>query len=118
MTEEQIMQLIVLALVLMALGKNANLKEIEPILESIGGEEATGVIKQAEELESVISAVQSLASLANQPAAQSAPKENHAPDECAETAVKCDLSAPLAPIANIADEEITRRLSRYVALGE
>ncbi|MDE5765659.1 MAG: hypothetical protein K2I17_00650 [Clostridia bacterium] len=102
------MQLLVLVLMLMLSGKNANIKELQPILESIGGQEAAGALKQAEELTGVISAVQSLSAMA-QPAAQ-------AKAECAEEWTKGGY--PLAPIANIADERITYCLSRYIALGE
>ncbi|MDE7400580.1 MAG: hypothetical protein K2N17_00855 [Clostridia bacterium] len=102
------MQLLVLVLMLMLSGKNANIKELQPILESIGGQEAAGALKQAEELSGVISAVQSLSAMA-QPASQ-------AKAECAEEWVKGGY--PLAPIANIADERITYCLSRYIALGE
>ncbi|MDE6791083.1 MAG: hypothetical protein K2J61_05110 [Clostridia bacterium] len=102
------MQLLVLVLMLMLSGKNANIKELQPILESIGGQEAAGALKQAEELSGVISAVQSLSAMA-QPTAQGKA-------EGAEEWVKGGY--PLAPIANIADERITYCLSRYIALGE
>ena len=116
------MQLIVLALMLMALGKNANLKEIEPILESFGGEGVTDAFKQAEELGSVISAVQSLATLAKSSPADSATTENFTSAARSDGTIKTDVGgyseAPLAPIARIADEEITRCLAQYIALGE
>ena len=104
------MQLLVLVLMLMLSGKNTNIKELEPILESIGGQEAAGALKQAEELSGVISAVQSLSAMA-QP--QGKAEGN---GECAEEWTKGGY--PLAPIANIADERITYCLSRYIALGE
>lgn len=123
------MQLIVLALMLMALGKNANLKEIKPILESIGGEQATDVIKQAEELNSVISAVQSFATLTKAPHEGGMPEGKFTPPYRSDRG--CGMSsdgavgtergyscAPLAPISHIADEDITRCLSQYIALGE
>ncbi len=106
------MQLLVLVLMLMLSGKNANIKELQPILESIGGQEAAGALKQAEELSGVISAVQSLSAMA-QPAA-------HGKADGAEGGAEewTKGGYPLAPIANIADERITYCLSRYIALGE
>lgn len=103
------MQLLVLVLMLMLSGKNANIKELQPILESIGGQEAAGALKQAEELSGVISAVQSLSSMAQ-------PSAHGKPGQGAEEWSKGGY--PLAPIANIADERITYCLSRYIALGE
>lgn len=108
------MQLLVLVLMLMLSGKNANIKELQPILESIGGQEAAGALKQAEELSGVISAVQSLSAMA-QPAAHGKADGSEG-GACAEEWIKGGY--PLAPIANIADERITYCLSRYIALGE
>ena len=107
------MQLLVLVLMLMLSGKNANIKELQPILESIGGQEAAGALKPAEELSGVISAVQSLS-------AMSKPAHGKADGaECGEGAEEWTRGGyPLAPIANIADERITYCLSRYIALGE
>lgn len=99
------MQLLVLALMLMLSGKNANIKELKPILEEFGGGQAAEALKQAEELSGMISAVQSLTSAPQQP---SPPAE-----ECSPLG-----GYPLEPIANIADERITYCLSRYIALGE
>ena len=119
------MQLLVLALMLMTLGKNANLKEIEPILQSFGGAEAADAIKQAEELSDVISAVQSLMPAAGGAGGGAttagAPLNFDGGSVGAEEWAKggqCDGGFPLAPIANIADERITYCLSRYIALGE
>ncbi len=100
------MQLLVLVLMLIMSGKNANMKELRPILEEFGGGQAAEAFKQAEELSGMLSAVQSLAKMNN----ASAPQP---PEECA-----AGDGFPLAPIANIADERITYCLSRYIALGE
>ena len=105
------MQLLVLVLMLMLSGKNANIKELQPILESIGGQEAAGALKQAEELSGVISAVQSLSAMA-QPSAHGKSEDCEGAEEWTKDGY------PLAPIANIADERITYCLSRYIALGE
>ena len=110
MTEVDFMQLLVLVLMLMMSGKNANIKELKPIFEEFGGGEAAEAFKQAEELSGVLSAVQSLTSVPQ----QSAPTA-----DCTTSAVGASLGGyPLAPIANIADERITYCLSRYIALGE
>lgn len=109
------MQLLVLALILMLSGKNANIKELKPIIEELGGGEAAEAFKQAEELSGMLSAVQSLASMSQpQSAAPEAEKEYAPPAE-----ESCPSGGyPLAPIAGIADERITYCLSRYIALGE
>lgn len=109
------MQLLVLALMLMLSGKNANIKELQPILESIGGEQAAGALRQAEELSGVINALQSLTAMA-QPAPRGGAGAKNNGD--AGTEEWSDGGYPLAPIANIADERITYCLSRYIALGE
>lgn len=101
------MQLLVLVLMLMMSGKNANIKELKPILEEFGGGQAAEAFKQAEELSGMLSAVQSLTSMPQPPQPQQ-PAE-----ECSPLG-----GYPLAPIANIADERITYCLSRYIALGE
>ena len=123
MTEGKIMQLIVFALLLMSLGKNADLREIKPILESFGGEGVTDAIRQAEELNSVISAVQSFTS-----SAKSANEEGGGDAFTRPTgAIRTDTArgdmvsnavAPLSPVSRIADEDILHCLSRYIALGE
>ncbi len=102
------MQLLVLVLMLMMSGKNANIKELKPIIEEFGGGEAAEAFKQAEELSGMLSAVQSLTSMPQQPT----------PQPCAPVEECAGEGFPLAPIANIADERITYCLSRYIALGE
>ena len=104
------MQLLVLALMLMTMGKNTNMKELKPVLESLGGQQAAEALKQAEELSGMISAVQSLTSAA-QPVPQSHTRKEE--EECS----VCG-GYPLAPVADIADERITYCLSRYIALGD
>lgn len=109
------MQLLVIVLMLMLSGKNANIKELKPIFEELGGDGAAA-FKQAEELSGMINAVQSL-----MPAMQ--PKGGKA-ESMGEVTVDADGGEwahggfPLEPIANIADERITYCLSRYIALGE
>ena len=103
------MQLLVLALMLMTMGKNTNMNELKPVFESLGGREAAEAFKQAEELSGMLSAVQSLTS-----GGKSAPQSCKAEEE------ECEVCGgyPLAPVAGIADERITYCLSRYIALGD
>ncbi len=113
------MQLLVLALMLLMSGKNANIKELKPIIEELGGNGAAEAFKQAEELSGVISAMQTFAGLSSAVNAGGNSGEsavqNNAPDG---GEVTDGGGFPLAPIANIADEKITYCLSRYIALGE
>lgn len=109
MTEGIFMQLLVLVLMLMFSGRNADMKELKPIIEEFGGGAAAEAFKQAEELSGMITAVRSLAKMS----APSAPPQPATSDGC----VKSD-GFPLAPVAGIADERITHCLSRYIALGE
>ena len=92
------MQLLIL-LALMLYGGNRGagniLEEVKPVLESLGGEEMQKALKSAEQLTSVLSAVQSAAP----PAAQQSSPEPF----------------PLAPVSRIADRDITYSLSKYLA---
>lgn len=121
------MQLLVLALMLLMSGKNDNIKQLAPILESFGGGEAANAIKQAEELSGMLSAVQALTAKysGKQPqddcraANDCSPHGNINRASCGNDGGKdCGQGYPLAPIAGIADERITYCLSRYIALGE
>lgn len=112
------MQLLVLALMFLMMGKNADVKEIEPIIETLGGKEASEALKQAEELSGMLSAVQSLTAAVG--ANGRAPQNSVRPDinEDLNKEHACVQGFPLEPIANIADERITYCLSKYIALGE
>ena len=106
------MQLLLL-LMLALTGGNANaLKEVKPVLESLGGKEAVEALNKAEELSGMISAVQAMAG-----AGATRANTSHAGSGgvCGDFA---QHGFPLAPISNIADENITYCLSRYIALGE
>lgn len=94
--------LILLALMLLGGNKGAGniLEEVKPVLESFGGEDIQKALKSAEELSSVLSAVQAVASPPSAPA-QSA-EQTYEP-------------FPLAPVSKIADRDITYSLSRYFA---
>ena len=91
--------LLLLALLLYGGNKGAGniLEEVKPVLESIGGEQIQEVLKSAEQLSSVISAVQSAAP-------QSPSKTESKPEYF-----------PLEPVSKIADRDITYSLSKYFA---
>lgn len=115
------MQLLVLLLMLLSSGKNSDLKQIEPLLTSFGGGEAANVIKQAEELSGMLSAVQSLTGGGGNGASPHSvsPFGGFGGDGGSDGGNEvANDGYPLAPIANIADEKITYALSRYIALGE
>ena len=110
------MQLLLL-LMLALMGGNANaLKEVKPVLESLGGKEAVEALNKAEELSGMLSAVQAMTGMgathANTSHGSSGGKSGGGNGEFAQHGF------PLAPICNIADENITYCLSRYIALGE
>ena len=95
--------LIILALLLYGGGNAKNmLSEVKPVLESIGGEDMQKALKSAEEITEVLSAVQSFSGSFK--GAQ--PKNNDIPDS--------PDKFPLAPIASIADREITYSLNKYI----
>lgn len=113
------MQLLVLVLMMLASGKKADFKELKPILENFGGGEAANAVKKAEELSEMLTAVQSIATMAaaSAPASASAAGEDVAPQQPF-AAKEEGEGYPLAPVSGIADERITYCLSRYIALGE
>lgn len=98
------MQLLILVLALFMCGKNAAAEDIKPLIESLGGEEAAQVIKQAEQLEKQISAVQACFG-----------SGNVEPDSSRHSA---GAWYPLSPVAAVADDKITYALSRYIATGD
>ena len=93
--------LIILALILYGGGNAKNmLSEVKPVLESIGGEDMQRALKSAEEISEVLSAVQSFSGM------RGAVKNADPPADIP--------SFPLAPIASIADREITYSLNKYI----
>ena len=95
--------LIILALLLYGGGNAKNmLNEVKPVLESIGGEDRQRALKSAEEISEVLSAVQSFSGGFK----GTQPKNTDIPDSP-------DMF-PLAPIAAIADREITYSLNKYI----
>ena len=103
------MQLFVILALLLFGGKSGAqniLSEVKPVLESIGGEEMQQALKSAEEISSVLAAVQGLAKPAQNIFAEA--------DKTVEVSPQPDFF-PLAPIASIADKDITYSLSQYIS---
>lgn len=101
------MQLLLLALMLMMNGKNANINEIGPLIANFGGGDMTKTLKQAEELSGIMSLVGSLSR-------KESPKAVNL-NEKAVKSEKAEGGYPLAPVADLADERITYALSRYIS---
>ena len=102
--------LIILALLLYGGKANAAniLSEVKPVLEEIGGEEMREALKSAEEISSVLSAVQTMSGAVRQP---SSPAFSGQSDINSSPSIQF----PLSPISSIADREITYSLSKYIA---
>ncbi|MGN0812225.1 MAG: hypothetical protein ACI4MQ_01790 [Candidatus Coproplasma sp.] len=112
------MQLAILIAILLLSGQNS-FSQIKPIIEEFGGEEAKSAIKQAEELNQIISAVQTLASSQADSGEQPQDSERQSSDSQPITAEQTEKNShPLDPVKSIADDKILSALSRYVALGE
>ena len=106
--------LLILALLLYGgkRGSNNVMEQVKPVLETFGGEEIKEALKSAEELSGVLSAVQGLAGGGlfgggAQPASQGFGGNDFGN--------KPDGFFPLAPIAAVADKDITYSLSKYIA---
>lgn len=99
------MQLLIILALLLYGGGNANkmLSEVKPVLETIGGEDMQKALKSAEEISSVLSAVQAFKGM---------PPQQTEPQSYEEKS--CPLSFPLEPVAAIADKEITYSLNKYL----
>lgn len=100
------MQLLIILALLLFGGKNGAgnvLSEVKPVLESLGGDEIKEALKSAEQISSVLSAVQGMAGA--QGSATAAGGANNT----------SSVNFPLAPISAIADKDITYSLSRYIA---
>ncbi len=118
------MQLLIILALLLCGGASGGkmLSEVRPVLESLGGEEIKQALKSADELSGVISAVQAFAVEAAENsedglvrgAAEGADRGFNGGNSGCGTAENVPAIAfPLAPIANIADRDITYSLSRY-----
>ena len=118
------MQLLLLLRLALAGGNPENLKDVRPIIESLGGGDTLRAIEKAEKLSEMIS--NGSGGLA---AGKSGGKRTNAGGNTrgglkdincggrVNGGFEC-YDSPLAPVARIADGEITSRLSRYIALGE
>ena len=103
------MQLFIILALLLFGGKGGAqniLSEVKPVLESIGGEEMEKALKSAEEISSVLAAVQGLAKPVQSGFADAV--------KTVEVSPQPDFF-PLAPIASIADKDITYSLSQYIS---
>lgn len=109
------MQLLLILALLMYGGKNGStnvLEEVKPVLETFGGEEIKEALKSAEEISGMLSAVKAFSGggfggnegEGAQPFTDGGFSEN-----------KPDEFFPLAPIAAIADKDITYSLSKYIS---
>jgi len=122
MQVKNFMQLLIILALLLYGGKNGAqnlLSEVKPVLESIGGEEMREALKSAEEISTVLSAVNELTGNKNH-----SPQTENSTDntENINAAFNKDgvqtespIAFPLKPISNIADREITYSLSKYIA---
>ena len=96
------------------MGGNANaMNEVKPILESFGGNDIKDALCKAEELSSMLNAVQAMTGMG---ATHAKPSHGGNGGNCSGEFAQHGF--PLAPISNIADENITYCLSRYIAMGE
>lgn len=112
------MQLLIIALLVLCGNKPEMLKQVTPLLESLGGGEIKEALKSAQEMSSVISAVQSLSSGGGSSDPLGAVMSAFAgsPEKPVSKTVKAE-GFPLEPIADIADDGIMRGLSSYIAAG-
>ena len=112
------MQLLIILALLLYGGKNGAqnvLKEVKPVIESLGNEEMMQALKSAEEISSVLSVVKELSG--GDGSGASAAFANSEADDFgggggAQTSPA--IAFPLKPINNIADKDIAYSLSRYI----
>ena len=98
------------------MGGNANaMNEVKPILESFGGKDVSEALCKAEELSSMLNAVQAMTGMG---ATRAKPSHGGNGGNFSGSGEFSQHGFPLAPISNIADENITYCLSRFIATGE
>lgn len=132
------MQLLLMLVLLLYGGNGKLLKEFGPLLQSVGGEDIKNVLKEAEEINSVLSAFKNGAGgeggkgaqgaekpfggsqTANTPPSSGEGKGAQAGGASHDNCKNGDMAEgandgqfPLAPIAGIADREILYRLVQY-----
>lgn len=100
------MQLLIILALLLFGGTPKILEEVTPVLENLGVDGIGDVLKSAEEISSVLSAVSNITSNAAA-FAQNAPEPNQTQNPA--------IAFPLKPISNIADRDISYSLSRYIS---
>lgn len=111
------MQLLIIALLLLCGNKPEMLKQVTPLLETFGGGDIKEALKSAEEMSSVISAVQNLASGGGSSDPLGAVMNAFSGSPEKPKAESRNTGFPLEPIAEIADDGIMRGLSSYIAAG-
>lgn len=102
--------LIILALLLYGGKSNVQniLTEVKPVLETIGGDDMKQALKSAEEISTVLNAVQDFT------APQPARPDYKAGDEEIISGNPA-IAFPLEPVSKLADRQITYSLSQYVS---
>ena len=104
--------LIILALLLYGGKRDVKniLEEVKPVLENLGGEEMAEAIKSAEQISSVLSAVNAFSSGFGGGAGHEQPAEpvRHEPE------TRPDKAFPLKPVNDIMDRDIAYCLSKYI----
>ncbi len=128
------MQLLLLLMLALAGGNPENLKDVRPLIESLGGGDTLRAIEKAEKLSEMISNGSGglAAGKSGGKRANAGGNSGNGGNGCGNKRgglkdINCGgrvnggfecYDSPLAPVARIADGEITSRLSRYIALGE
>lgn len=101
------MQLLIIIALILFCGKNEKiLSEVKPILESFAGEEFGQVLQSAEEISSMFKDFNECDKNVNAQKNECEHKNND------------NIDFPLAPIADIADREITYSLSKYISSNQ
>lgn len=113
------MQLLIILALLLYGGRSGSkniMEEVKPVLETFGGEEIKEALKSAEEISGMLTAVQGLAGsgIFGGEGAQPA-SAGFGETEQTFNAGNPEEFFPLAPIAAIADKDITYSLSKYIA---
>lgn len=99
------MQLLFILALILFCGKNQNiLNQVKPLLESFSGEEFNQVLQNAQEISSIF---KDFCECENKNC-------NFTQGNCSSTNSE-NINFPLAPIADIADKEITYCLSKYIS---
>lgn len=114
------MQLLLLLALMLYGGKGGSkniLEEVKPVLETFGGEEIKEALKSAEEISGMLSAVKAFSDgggLFGGNGGEADFPQNFGGDEKPASGASDDFF-PLAPIAAIADKNITYSLSKYIS---